>query len=264
MKKEIRLFVDILLAVAFFAVTRFLLTGIQFGLNDFWQIALLIGITFYFVYASAQKKGLSLREIGLGLPKKNHWLLIFALMIGVSFFTPVLFLPGKWVIQPFDAAYWLGIFLPKFLHSGLGSGICEELLFRGYLMKHTEKQYGRQKAIFLTSLVFGLVHLLNGGFTSTMDMVWTVFDTGMLGAILAMLTYATGSLVYPMIAHAIINVTHVFVGNGILGTAPARVLYAIGEVSSQEILKAKIGEGLGCVLVLAFLIWYSKKHPVDE
>ena len=65
MKKEIRLFVDILLTVAFFAVTRVLLTGIQFGLNDFWQIALLIGIIFYFVYTSAQKKGLSLREIGL-------------------------------------------------------------------------------------------------------------------------------------------------------------------------------------------------------
>ena len=109
MKKGVQLLADILLTVAFFAVTRFLLTGIQFGLNDFWQIALLIGIIFYFVYASAQKKGLSLREIGLGLPRKNHWLLIFALMIGVSFFTPVLFLPGKWVIQPFDAAYWVGI-----------------------------------------------------------------------------------------------------------------------------------------------------------
>ena len=117
MKKEIRLLADILLAIAVFVVTRFLLNYVGFGLNDFGRVGVFLAIIFYFVYASAQKKGLSLREIGLGLPKKNHWLLIFALMIGVSFFTPVLFLPGKWVIQPFDAAYWVGIFLPKFLHS---------------------------------------------------------------------------------------------------------------------------------------------------
>ncbi|MBR5285195.1 MAG: CPBP family intramembrane metalloprotease [Clostridia bacterium] len=261
MKKTVELIWDILLAVSFFVVTRFLLTGIQFGLNDLWQIALLIGITFYFVYTSVQKKGLSLREIGLSLPKKNHWLLSMGVLIPALFYIPSLLFPGRWVSQPWNAETWRSVFLPVFLHSGLGSGISEELLFRGYLLKHTEKQCGKMQAVMITSLVFGLVHLLNG-FSSAVDALWMVFNTGMLGAILAMLTYVTGSLVYPMIVHAMINLSSVFVAAG-TGGSPARFYYLMeGTAVSMPVFYG--GVGIGLVLILTFLIWHSKKYLTDK
>ncbi len=267
MKKGAKLLLDICVALVFFFVTRFLLTGIQFGLNDFWQVGLMLVIFLYFVYDASKKRKLSFADLRLCLPKRNHSLLFVVLLLPFFWRITALVFPGEWVMQPWDTAYWQTIFLPTLLHSGFGSGIGEELLFRGYLMKHTEMQYGKRTAILLTSLTFGLMHLGNGGFTSIIDILWTVFYTGLLGAIFAMLTYSTGSLLYPMIVHAVCNLFNVFANASLAGEGQARFLYVLHLTNAPSWAVrwiTMIGPAIVLTLFVVFLVWYDTKYPTKE
>lgn len=267
MRKDAKLLLGVCVALVLFSVTRFLLTVIQFGLNDFWQVGLMLSILFYFVYDASRKRNLSLTDLRLCLPKRNHSLLFVVLLLPFFWRATALVFPGKWVSQPWDAAYWQTIFLPALLHSGFGSGFGEELLFRGYLMKHTETLYGKRKAILVTSLAFGLMHLGNGNFISIVDILWTVFYAGMLGMIFALLTYSTGSLLYPMIVHAVCNLFNVFANASLVGEGQARFLYVLHLTNAPSWAIhwiTMIGPVIVLTLFAAFLTWYDAKHPTKE
>jgi hypothetical protein len=72
------------------------------------------------------------------------------------------------------------------------SSVGEELLFRGLLQPWL--------GVILSSMVFGLVHQMPG----PSRWVWVSFAT-LMGALLGSLFAATGSLVGPLLAHAIVN-----------------------------------------------------------
>jgi membrane protease YdiL (CAAX protease family) len=55
------------------------------------------------------------------------------------------------------------LFLLPNLASAIKSGIFEELIFRGVLFRSVEAMFGSWVAILVSSLAFGLLHLLNPG-----------------------------------------------------------------------------------------------------
>lgn len=84
---------------------------------------------------------------------------------------------------------WLNI-----LFIALIPAICEEYLFRGLLF-HGYKRRNPLKAILMSSLLFGLIHMNVNQFIYAFVM----------GCILCMLVYATGTVISSMIAHFIFN-----------------------------------------------------------
>ncbi len=82
----------------------------------------------------------------------------------------------------------------------LSAGICEELLFRGYLWWYLATwtpglpEWG---FYLITSAMFGFGHLYQGG--------WAVLQTTLTGAILAFLYRYTGSLIPAMVFHALVD-----------------------------------------------------------
>jgi len=76
----------------------------------------------------------------------------------------------------------------------LAAGVGEELLFRGVIQTVATPVLGAAAAIVLTSLVFGLVHAL-----TPLYAVLAAFISAYLGWMMV----ATGSLVPPIVAHAI-------------------------------------------------------------
>jgi membrane protease YdiL (CAAX protease family) len=82
------------------------------------------------------------------------------------------------------------------------AGLCEELLYRGFLMAYIGALWGFWPAVILSSLVFGLGHAYQG--TSG------IATTGTIGLILAGLFVLTGSLWVPMLLHA---ATDLFAGS---------------------------------------------------
>lgn len=100
----------------------------------------------------------------------------------------------------------LSFFLPataaeRWLFAGLSitAGICEETLYRGFLMQYFGAQWhlGLGAAVAISSCSFGLAHEYQG--------VKGIAATGLIGVALAMLYVVTGSLAVAMVVHALID-----------------------------------------------------------
>lgn len=80
--------------------------------------------------------------------------------------------------------------------------ICEEILFRGYILRAFEKSWGIIAAIIASGFLFGLFHLQIGN----------LLPLAMLGFVLAVMTWLSGSIWPAVVAHFINNGAAVVVG----------------------------------------------------
>ncbi len=114
---------------------------------------------------------------------------------------------------------------------GLGPGIAEEMLFRGYIQSRLRERWGPGLAILCTSLLFGIMHL---------DPLQGSFAFGM-GIFLGYLTERAGTILPAMICHA---------ANNIVSTVTtAADLEIVGAAASLTTLG-------GSVVVLGISVWY--------
>ena len=79
------------------------------------------------------------------------------------------------------------------------AGICEELLYRGFMIWYLSGLVGTVGAVLVSSGVFGMAHLYQGP--------KGVMQTGVIGLILAALYLATGSLWVPMALHMLVDMS---------------------------------------------------------
>ncbi len=87
--------------------------------------------------------------------------------------------------------------LALFLKLSLTAGICEELLYRGYLIWYLSHWLPIYPAAALASLLFGIGHLYQG---------WRgVLTTGFVGAFLSAVYLLTGSLYAGIVFHALMD-----------------------------------------------------------
>jgi membrane protease YdiL (CAAX protease family) len=102
---------------------------------------------------------------------------------------------------------------------GLTAGLCEEWLYRGFLLAVVSALAGGAPTgvlVAVAGVAFGLAHAYQG--------VAGVLTTGVLGAVLAALYLGTGSLLLPVVLHALIDLRFLLV--------PARVLPAGSRLAS--------------------------------
>ncbi|QIG79111.1 CPBP family intramembrane glutamic endopeptidase [Stakelama tenebrarum] len=100
----------------------------------------------------------------------------------------------------------LALFLPKSgraLRWGLlvsvAAGVAEEIAYRGYLLPYFEAMLPAWAAIAASSMLFGLAHAYQGA--------GGVVVTGLLGAIFGVIFVTTGSLLLPVLLHALVDVS---------------------------------------------------------
>jgi len=87
--------------------------------------------------------------------------------------------------------------LGSFRALSVTAGVCEEILFRGYLMAFLLPLVGVSGAVVVSSLLFGFGHAYQG---------WSgIVKSGVLGAIMAGIYLLTGSLFAPILVHALID-----------------------------------------------------------
>jgi membrane protease YdiL (CAAX protease family) len=91
---------------------------------------------------------------------------------------------------------WLAVVI-----SAVSAGICEETGFRGYMQSPIEQRHGATAAILISSLFFTALHLTKDW--ATVGMVPIVFGAGVL---LGLLAWASGSLVFCMIGHTMMDI----------------------------------------------------------
>lgn len=97
-----------------------------------------------------------------------------------------------------DGIIWFGL-----LNIALVPAICEEVLFRGYILRAFEKSWGPVAAVLISGLIFGMFHIQLGN----------IFPLATLGVILALMTWLSGTLWPAVVAHFINNGAAVLVGS---------------------------------------------------
>jgi membrane protease YdiL (CAAX protease family) len=128
--------------------------------------------------------------------------------------------------------------------SALSAGVCEETGFRGYMQRPIEERHGPAIAILISSFFFMLVHLTKDW--STIGMVPIVFGAGVL---LGWLAYSSGTLVFAMIGHTIMDIgLFSYWWTQIAGT------FAQRPVSETGVDGAFIVECTGLVLLVAITL----------
>lgn len=82
----------------------------------------------------------------------------------------------------------------------LTAGICEEVLYRGFLLHYlhtTPFQFILTWSLIIAAAIFGIGHLYQG--------VKGLFSTAVLGFVLGVIFVMTGSLLIPIILHAVLD-----------------------------------------------------------
>lgn len=157
--------------------------------------------------------GIPLRALGLCAPRSWAWsmgaALVFAAVFGLS---AVLLRPKAGALRA-KMQNRMGALLPEspedmrwFAAVSLGSGIAEELVYRGFWFYYLGiflPQLGNIEKVLITALIFGVVHLYQG--------FWGVSGTGAAGVILGSLYVLTGSLLLPALVHAMGNLRAVVI-----------------------------------------------------
>ena len=147
-------------------------------------------------------------------PAQTLWLTLTGVLLAAPMTLGVdvleaLFARHGTVVQPMVLqAQAPGVFLLTLLKSALLAPVLEELFFRGYLL-HAMKRFGEPRAAAVSALCFALVHL--GG----TPCAWVMYAA--MGLLLAALTMRTGSLLAPMLVHAVYNLTLVLLNEMGLG-----------------------------------------------
>lgn len=182
----------------------------------FWNMAILWGLTTALV-AGWWWAGRPVRDLGLQLPDSTSawwWTLLIIgaanALLGQQAFS-VLRSPDAQakVRKQVEAQPNVRTVLPStprevrvFRAGAITAGICEEVLYRGYLLWYFQSLMPAGVAVAAAIVAFGVAHAYQG--------VRGIFGTGIAGAIAMAVYVLTGSLLAPIVLHATLDLVNGF------------------------------------------------------
>ena len=122
------------------------------------------------------------------------------------------------LFQKLSEAGWL---IPLALVIGATPGVCEEILFRGYIQTRVTKRWNGAIGILIASVLFAAFH---------MDLVHSL-SVFPLGVWLGWICYQSGSVFPAMLAHFYNNAISVFAAALAAGMDPEKPTVAVGAIS---------------------------------
>jgi membrane protease YdiL (CAAX protease family) len=177
------------------------------------QLVLVLGLP---LVASRVARLQALKVFKLRFPSTRNLLLTLAATPCLIFLLDeIRFLQSRWTgqesnsvevfLQAVSAKQWIELIL----FIAIIPAICEESLFRGYLLDRLSMRDQTWRAIMVSSVLFGLFH----------QSFQILLPATLSGIFFAFLTVRTGSLVSPMVSHFVVNVWAIIVANSnMLGT----------------------------------------------
>lgn len=145
-----------------------------------------------------------------------------------------------------------GFFIPLAVMVGLTPGICEELLFRGYVQTRLTKRIGAIFGILITSVAFAAFH---------MDLVHSTAVVA-IGIYLGWLSWASGSIFPAMIAHFVNNFLSVaavvLLPESAIGTGPVKT-----EDIPEAALLVMSAIVIGGLVAFVFTLQQGRKYRAN-
>ncbi len=126
--------------------------------------------------------------------------------------------------------------------------VCEETLFRGFILTGFQKHWGPAKSVIVTAIIFGLFHLSP----------YRYLPTTLLGILIGVVVIWTGSLWAGMLAHFVANMS---------STVVFHVTY---DTTNSTLIALKEGDHLPfwmvltAIVILAISLWQLKKQYLNS
>ena len=139
-----------------------------------------VGLTFLFIKFLINKGFKEkLSDYRINLPKcKLSYLSVGLLIPIINIIIYCVFIPGHFEITKADTVIeYLEMLFEIIVLGGICAPIAEELTVRGLLMGYIEKKANITFAIIVTSVLFALVHLFNGGMSGVSLILLVVSGT---------------------------------------------------------------------------------------
>lgn len=178
---------------------------IYIGLLITEYIIILIPILLYLkIKGYSIRKTLRIKNVSFKQIIYTLVIMLLSYPIGVFFnYIGIIFLSkyGKLLSSPVPIPNSAEEFILGLIVLSITPGICEEIMFRGMLMKSYEP-LGKKKAIIYSAILFGIFHF------NLQNLLGPTF----LGIIFGVLAYKTNSIIIPIIAHMINNLIALSIG----------------------------------------------------
>lgn len=196
---------SVVVFVILFAAIRFRPENMVTGLVVTQAIVLLLPVILMIVFRLNASRTLRLNPIDPGNAALVFVMMPFAMftvgLVNAAYLLIIKLLFGRVeIVQP-PIPTDIPSFALMLLVVGAAAGICEEVLFRGIIMRGFER-LGIVAAIAVSSILFGMMHF---DFQK-------IASTSLLGVIIAIVVYRTNSLYAGMIAHFANNATAMTLG----------------------------------------------------
>lgn len=226
--------------------------------------ALLLTAFLFLLYTT---KGLHLKMKDFGItPNIKKWGVLISVFLPV-FVTAIFAMIGKFEVNSFSAGEICLIIIASMLIA-LKSGITEEMLFRGYIMKLLESRWNKYIAILIPSFLFSLVHIPSMETFTVSGVLLLIISGTVVGIMFSLVSYKGKSISNSALLHAawnfimITDILHITTAQGTYGSPIFSII-----ISSDNVFLTGAGFGIeasiiaiiGYILVCGFVLIPKKK-----
>ncbi len=240
------------------AIINFALSPTGLFIFEIVQLAILLAVVYLWRHALDQK---SLRSLGLQLA--NGWWKKFLLGAGLialtwtaififALFTSIVAITNFRVdaVSALSSLGWATLF-------NLLVGVSEELEARGYVLQNLSEGVGFPRAVVVSALYFGALHLTNPGANAS-----SALGTALFGVLAAVAYWATGDLWMPIGMHAAWNFFEGPVFGFLVSGLDLGGLFQLRVNGPEWLIGGSFGPEAGAltmapqvILILLLLVW---------
>ncbi|MDO5400830.1 MAG: type II CAAX endopeptidase family protein [Eubacteriales bacterium] len=213
--------------------------------------ALFLTVFLFWLYTT---KGLHMKMKDFGITLNiTKWGVLISILLPV-FVAAIFTVIGTVEVNSFSVGETVLIIIASMLIA-LKSGITEEMLFRGYIMKSLESRWNQCIAIFVPSFLFSLVHIPSMETFTVGGIALLMISGTLVGIMFSLVAYKGNSIGNSALLHTVWNfvmitdVLHITTAQGTYGTP----IFSIMIPSDNALLT---GAGFGMEASIIAIIGY--------
>lgn len=201
------------------------------------------------------KKILKISMEDCKLPKfslKPVWCIaaiIMPCMVSAAF----LLTSGHFENNAYDTLKVLEITTGAVFFYGIGTGIVEEVMFRGVIMTVLENRFNKCVAVIAPSVLFGMIHII-GRDLNLLSIVQLIIAGSIVGILFSLVTYESGNVWNSAIIHAVWNMIIIELHIGTDADEFSIYNYIL-ETDSVLITGGEFGIEASVISILAYFIF---------
>jgi membrane protease YdiL (CAAX protease family) len=246
----------------FYALTE-IEPSAAFIIRPVLEITVLSSIVYLYIRKALKR---CLQEFRICKPKSIYIWGVCALVLPLAVSTfYIFFIPGEFGTSDFETSRKIVVILRAILSSCLVTGITEELVFRGLIMRVLEIRWGKTIAVIVPSVIFGALHIFSIDSLSIVDTLILLVAGTAVGVMFSLVTIQSNSIWASAIMHGIWNL--IIVGRILdINIQPSSALFSYRLMSNSYFLtggefgiEASLPAIIGYTIVIALALILIKR-----